>query len=434
MLPLLLCAAACQAGAQSVGGAAAPVVRASTASAAPAATGEGTHDLADCLQLAFQGQPRIAAARSSLAAAEESKRAIDNLRIPDVIDRELPYRRKQASLGVAAAAAGVDRQEREAIYAVSRTYFTVLYAREQERIASGVVERLSAVHNTAQQQLKEGARDATAADVKRALVYLRQAQVRQIQAAQGVKRALASLREAAGVGCDATFDVSVGHLPDPGARPMKDEVIAAALARRGDLVQAGVFAQVACLEVEAQGTSWLRRKDTFAAGADIHAKLVPPESHNGEFRPGALAPEMPVVMFGTRTERVQRAEALHERAEAVVAVTRNLITLEAEDAFLRWEEASQQVPQARDAADAADQAADDLTRDYTAGLKVRTEEVINARVLAAQSRASYNQYLYNKILALADLERVTAGGFCAGLVDASPPKARPATSPDTAGK
>ena len=153
---------------------------------------------------------------------------------------------------------------------------------------------------------------------------------------------------------------------------------------------------------------------------------MPQETHNSEYRPGATPPEMPTLLVGTRAERIKRAEELHERAEAAVAVTRNLITLEAEDAFLRWEEASQQVPQARDAAEAAEQAADDLTRDYTAGLKVRTEDVIDARVLAAQSRALYNQYVYNRILALADLERITAAGFCAGLVNTSSPNTKPA--------
>ena len=65
-------------------------------------------------------------------------------------------------------------------------------------------------------------------------------------------------------------------------------------------------------------------------------------------------------------------------------VTRGLVALEAEDAFLRWQEASLQVPPAREAAEAGDKLADDLTRDYTAGLKVRTDEVVTARVLAAQ--------------------------------------------------
>jgi outer membrane protein TolC len=415
VLPLLVGSFGCQARAQAVAGAEAWVARTSAPSSAAGATLEGSHDLADCLQLALQRQPRIAVARSSLAAAEEGKQAIDNLRIPEIIDREIPYRRKQASLGVAAAAVGVDREEHETIYAVTRAYLGVLYARQQERIASGVVERLSAVHSTAEKQLKEGARDITAADVKRALVYVRQAQTRQIQAAQGAKRALASLREAIGVGSDAPFDVPAGTLPDSDVRLSRDEVLTLALARRGDLAQAGLFAQATCLEIEAQGTSLLNRKSTFAAGADIHAKQVPQEYHNGEYRPGAVPPEMPTMLVGSRAERVKRAEALHDRAEAAVEVTRNVITLEAESAFLRWEEASEQVPQAREAADAADQTADDLTRDYTAGLKVRTEDVINARVLAAQSRALYNQYLYNKVLALADLERITAGGFCARL-------------------
>ncbi len=54
--------------------------------------------------------------------------------------------------------------------------------------------------------------------------------------------------------------------------------------------------------------------------------------------------------------------------------------------------------------------ADDLTKDYTAGLKVRVEEVVSARVLASQARSEYNQFLYKQIIALADLERITAEG------------------------
>ena len=130
------------------------------------------------------------------------------------------------------------------------------------------------------------------------------------------------------------------------------------------------------------------------------------------------------MLAGSRSERIQHAEDLHARAEAVVEVTHNLIALEAEDAFLRWEEASLQLPAAREAADAGDQLADDLTRDFTGRLKVRTDEVVTARVLAAQSRALYNEYLFHKILAVADLERITAGGFCAKLVESTLPPNR----------
>src|SRR4029077_7417301 len=104
------------------------------------------------------------------------------------------------------------------------------------------------------------------------------------------------------------------------------------------------------------------------------------------------------TLVGSRPERMRHAQSLHARATAVVEVTRNLIALEGEDAFLRWEEASLQVAQAREAADAGDKMADNLSKDFTSGAKVRVEEVATARVLAARARSQYNEFLYREIL------------------------------------
>jgi hypothetical protein len=100
-----------------------------------------------------------------------------------------------------------------------------------------------------------------------------------------------------------------------------------------------------------------------------------------------------------------------------VETTRNLIALEAEDGFLRWEEETNKASQAREAVNAGDKLADNLRKDFTSGQKVRVEDVVTAQVMASQARSQYNEFLYRQILALADLERVTAGGFCAGLVE-----------------
>src|SRR5262245_49705749 len=59
--------------------------------------------LDDCLRLAMQRQPALAAHRASLAAAEDGRRAIESLHIPAFLARELTPRRKQATLGVFAA-------------------------------------------------------------------------------------------------------------------------------------------------------------------------------------------------------------------------------------------------------------------------------------------------------------------------------------------
>jgi len=122
-------------------------------------------ELHECIQLAKARQPRLAAQRTDLALAENGKRALDSFKLVGLLDAEIPIRRRQAELGLAAASTGLDQAEREMIYAVTRTYITVQYAREQETLARGVVERLGAIHQAAATQLKAGARDITDADV-----------------------------------------------------------------------------------------------------------------------------------------------------------------------------------------------------------------------------------------------------------------------------
>jgi outer membrane protein TolC len=388
--------------------------------------------LPDLLHLARESHPRLAAQRASLAAVEDGVRALDSLPVPAFVERELPVRRRQAALGLTAAAAAIEQAERDVDYAVTRTYFTVLYAREQERVASGVVDQLTTTRDLARQQLQAGARDVTETDVARTSVYLRLAEAKRVQAASGVKRALAALREAIGKCPEFRFDVAPGALKEPTARPREEDVIAAALARRGELVQANVFAEVACLEIEAQGTGHHLKMETFAAGSDIHSTALPPEVRNGEYRPGAIPPEMPTLLAGSRCERMQHAADLHRRALAVAEEARNLIALEVDDAFLRWEEAAAESAKAREAADDGTKVADSLGKDFAAGLKVRVEDVITARVLAAQALSQYNEYVYKEILALADLERATAGGFCAGLGEVTKPAASVTPTRDAA--
>jgi outer membrane protein TolC len=378
------------------------------------------------LNLALQHQPRIAAARASLAAAEDGKRALDSLHIPTIIDPELPIRRKQACLGVSAAAAALEQAEHDAVYAVTRNFYTVIFAREQERVARSVVDRLSAINEVARGQLQSGARDITTTDVNRTTVYLRLALTQQHKATSGVKRAVAALREAIGFGPEFQFEVASAQLPKLDVKLDLPDVIANALARRGEMARAAAFSEVTCLEVQAQGTGLHRRMETFAAGSDIHGSPVPLEEHNDIYKPGGIFPEMPTLLVGQRGEREKRASSFHARAEALVEGTRNLISLEAEDAFLRWEDASLEGKAAREATESGEQLAEDLSRDFNARLKVKVEDVVNARVLAAQARSRYNEALYHQILALADIERITAGGICAGLTELAGVRPQPA--------
>jgi outer membrane protein TolC len=383
----------------------------------PGPTGSTVLSLEECQRLALAKQPKVNAHRASLAAAQNGKHALDKLRIPASLSGQIPCRRQQAELAIGAAAAGLDRAEREAVYAVTRTYLTVVFAREQERVAKSTVERLNAIKEAAQKALDAGVRDATAADVQRSLVYQRLAETKHIQATQGVERARIALREALGLGPECSVDIPPGNLPDVTTEPSRQAVVSAAVTRRGELLQATLAAQIAELEVGAQGTSIFQQMSTVAAGLDFHSTQVPTGSNGTEYQPGGLLPEMPTLLVGNKHERMKQARDCAARAATLVETARNLVALEAEDAFLRWQEASQQARKAREAADTGDKLADDLRKDLAAGLKVKVEDVIGARVLAAQARGDYNEFHYRELVALADLERATAGGFAAGRLE-----------------
>jgi outer membrane protein TolC len=225
-----------------------------------------------------------------------------------------------------------------------------------------------------------------------------------------------------GVGCDFPLTVADTRLPRINPPVEKSVVVALAIANRGELVEAGTAAQVACLEIAAQRATLFLTSKTFASGADIHVNPLPAGSHDDPYKPGAIGIEMPTTINGHRSDRIEQARAYHDRAEAVAAKTHNLITLEAEQAYLRWLEASKKLPPYEEAATKATKVNLDIRTKFDPRVpKITVDEMMNAGILATQTRLQANQARYQMLQALAALERVTAGGFNACL-DVPPAK------------
>src|SRR5262245_14875346 len=115
-----------------------------------------TLGLGDCLRIAFERQPALAAHRASLAAAESGRRALEKMNLAVVLARDLPIRKQQAALGVTIASAGLAQAEWENRYAVTRTYLSVLYAREQQRVAEDVVSNFRFYLERVSELVKKG--------------------------------------------------------------------------------------------------------------------------------------------------------------------------------------------------------------------------------------------------------------------------------------
>jgi outer membrane protein TolC len=372
----------------------------------------GPLTLADCVAEGLARQPTIAASRASLASAEAQRRSLDGICLAS-LTREMKIRKQQASLGVTIATAGLTQAEWETTYAVTRNYFSVIYATKQEAVARGLVNKLKAAQEKAALLAKAGNPDfvVTDVDVDRLAANIDLVELKHIEAAQGIKRAAAALREAMGVGPECTLVLAATDLPPLQENLNREELIALALARRGEMIQATTALTVTQLEVEAQRVGLpLPLRQTFASGADLHVQPVPQGVSNNEYRPGAIGLEMPPNLAGKRADRVEVTEHLGDRAAAVVDKTRNLITLEAEAYYLKWEEAALKLRALSQTAARAARVAQSVKTRFDIG-KVAGEELIHSQTLADQAQAAYNEALYHHALALAALERITAGGF-----------------------
>jgi outer membrane protein TolC len=379
-------------------------------------------DLDACRQIGLEKQPALTAYRASADAAVLKAKALDDLCLAPLVAHDIPIRRQQSALGIRIAQARVTQAERETLAAVTRTYFMALYARQQDELTENALTNLKELRETVEEIVKDGLRkDITTRDVDRINVFVLVVQGRGEEAKAGRQRALAALREAMGVGPDFPLQLARKELPSPRLELKRDQVVELALSQRPELAQAAMASEICALEVEAQGKIRGPTAHTFASGGDVHADPIPQGIMNGEYRPGAVGLEMPIMLGGHQSARVEVAKLLEVRSQAVVEKAHNLIALEAEDAFLRWQETSNKLAKISEAADAAEKLARTLRDDFkTAGTKVRLDDVITAGIVATTLRADANETLHRYALLLATLERVTAGAL---KIDYGPVKA-----------
>jgi outer membrane protein, heavy metal efflux system len=391
----------------------------------PTAVEAAPASLAELRQLAFHKQPALAAYRASVEAAQAKARGLDSLVLPALVRRDLSVRRKQAQFGILAAQAQLLQAEMSTRYSVTRTYLSAAYAQQQLRVADGVLGKAEDITSLAYlRKLAESTYqgDGTRRDVKKwhvdqIDVLIDITRGRSEEAREGVDRARAGIREAVGLSPNCPIPIGEEFTATTVEVPDLPTIIALALARRGEVIQANVGVEVTCLEVEAQGLIFGWTAQTFASASDLHAQPIPQGIANEEYRPGAVSIEMPANLVGHRSARAEQARALHARAQAVLGKTRNLVALEAEDTYRRWQEARNQVEAYRKALKEAEAVADRVRTDFRPGRPAENQrpnfdDLVQTRVRATQLKLLVNKAQYELLLTLIALERITAGGYC----------------------
>ena len=395
----------------------------------------GPLSLEECVDLGMQYQPALHAARASLSATYAGKRGVDKLRLAALFAKDLDIRRKQACQGVTIAEAALLQAEWETRYAITRNFFTVQYIRSQQVVVDDVLINLTKGYTKAKRIVDSGEAKVQISqnDVDAIKVALAGVRGKRAQVKNGMEKALAALREAMGVRYDYPLEIAAVALPqavyeirtpDPKAPKVstkdkveyvqlykldKDSLVASALANRSEIVQANAASRVTQLEIKAQLKIWGFSGRTFAQGSDIHVQPVPQGIMNGEYRPGAFAPEYPTLLAGRKRDREQRARFLDERMSAVVDKAENLVSLDVVAQYLKWQESVEDIQELKsvyDLAQALPGKVMQMPEENLTGVAV-----IQSNMTAIQVRTQLNEEMHIHALALAGLERATAGAF-----------------------
>lgn len=371
--------------------------------------------LGECIQIALSHQPALKAVQASQQATTLGYSSLQNIGpVARLLRRDLPYRQQQACRGIAAAAADAQKVHNEIIYDVTRLYYTVVYARQQQQVADDVVAQLTELVDIGKKLLASPMPgEMNAMKLATMEMGLDKAKRMQSMARIGQQQAMAALYEALGVTPETMpFQVKDKELPIMTQKMelTQEMVVQFALDRRPELALAAAGVDAFRLEVLAQQKSPFRRPvNTFAVGSDLHAHPVPQSIRDKEYRPGGIEPEMPAQLVGSPAERAARAAWYAQRAENVYEKARNLVKLDAENAYLRFLETAEWVELNKHKYEQGNRLAE-LSRQGQENIRDKSQLVLN-EVMAAEARADYVESVYQHILSLAALERVTAGAI-----------------------
>jgi len=371
--------------------------------------------LGECLAIGREQQPMIRAAQRSYQASVIGSKALGNLGfVADLVTPDLPIRKQQASRGLTLGLAEIQKVTQENTQDITVLYYSYVYASQQESTATDIVDQLEIYYEVAEGIVKSGARDPKMRLNQFTLYSLQnvigEIKAQRLKAETGRKLALEALRDA--MGADGSFDFVPADKELPkmlSGSVTQEQVIGEALARRPELAQAAAGVDAFRLEVCAQAAvKRSRQVPTLASGSDLHSKQVPLGMRNGEYKPGALAPEMPPGLVGRVEDRVARATELSLRQDALYDRTASLVRLEAAKAYLTWDAATKRV---RDSEAKYERGRLLVEESRAAAIARQDPEIlVTNEALAGKARTDYAEAAFEHIKALAALERITAGG------------------------
>jgi outer membrane protein TolC len=321
---------------------------------------------------------------------------------------------ERAEIGQRASELQVTRTEQLTRFHVAQAYYSILLVLDQYRVVERAERHAKNTGRLAQSLYDEGDTSITSVDTLRASTFQNLYGEQRVGLARSYERAYAALKLA--MGFEQSFDFMIVDR-GLGFSPVEfssDEVIAAALARRPEIVQARLGMQAAAWQRRGAQAEYAPDVVAFASFSTISDDASFPNPNDSEEWSAGVGASLPLFVGGRRTAQVRQAHFTQAQARDRYNQARQFVTQEAQDAYLEYREMLERSQAALEAANDAEQALSDLNRRYQSNLGAdldfskHFEDELTTSFLTVASWTRYYQALYGHQLALARLQLVTA--------------------------
>jgi len=298
-----------------------------------------------------------------------------------------------------AALAGVDDTRRELAYLVSQAYFDVLAA---DRLVNAQEESAAAAQGHVESvQARIDADDAAPVEIHTVRAQLHQAQLDLLSARSQAAIARANLRAA--LGGPATEMQLVDAWREPTSLPVLSECSETAAANRPDAQQARASLRAATLGLR---LARLQQYPQLSVGTSAEWGRFNGDTGSGWSVFGSI--QQPLFDGGAARAGVDSAKANVESAQAQLDRLDQQTRLEVETAWLNLRQSAERIAAAEAGRTEARASLAGAERRYQTDVGILLE-VTDAQSRATRAEVEYISALYDYNVALADLQRATAG-------------------------
>jgi outer membrane protein TolC len=290
------------------------------------------------------------------------------------------------------------------IYNIKSAYWNLFRAIEFNKVADENVETIKSHLKDVRNLLDQGM--ATNNDILTAELRLSDAQLKQINAKNGVRLSMVGLDYNLGIPLSTEVELasSLGH--DPGSYANLDSLIGMAMEARPELRAMEARVKATEAGVTAAKAGWWPQ--LYLTGnyysARPNQRILPTTDTFRDTWDVGVSVTLDLWNWGTTLHQVDQAQAQVAQNREAFGQMQDGVTLETTQSYLNLEQAKERIEVSRRGVAQAEENYRVSNRRYNEGLVINSD-MLDAAVAVAQAKVTYTQALVDYELAKANLER-----------------------------